>query len=241
MSEGGRSRGFGFVCFSAPDEATKAVTEMNGSIVGSKSLYVALAQRKDERRMHLTNQHMQRIATSRVPPQMQLPFPNGMSDMMSYIPSPMGPAQPRNYFPPTGMPSYRPAQPRWSSPATAGGMRPQTNAHMIGMQMSQSAMAAAQRTSAMSGIAPRVGMTMPPRPTPGQIMANNSVRQPAGGQPQQASAYTRAARNMPLNVNICFNNKTDTTKIIFGFLESRCIYEFNCCCRTRTINTSWSC
>jgi RNA recognition motif-containing protein len=71
MSENGRSKGFGFVCFSAPDEATKAITEMNGSIVGSKPLYVALAQRREERRMHLTNQHMQRIATSRVPPQEQ--------------------------------------------------------------------------------------------------------------------------------------------------------------------------
>jgi RNA recognition motif-containing protein len=123
MSENGRSKGFGFVCFSAPDEATKAVTEMNGSIVGTKPLYVALAQRKEERRMHLTNQHMQRIATSRVPPQMQLPFPNGMGGMMSYLPAPMGPSQPRNYFPQTAMPSYRPT-PRWSG-AAGGGLRPQ--------------------------------------------------------------------------------------------------------------------
>ncbi|UJR07079.1 hypothetical protein I4U23_011367 [Adineta vaga] len=123
MSENGRSRGFGFVCFSAPDEATKAVTEMNGSVFGSKLLYVALAQRKEERRMHLTNQHMQRIATSRVPTQMQLPFPNGMPGVMSYIPTPMGPSQPRGFFPPTAMPTYRAAQPRWSS-AAAAGMRP---------------------------------------------------------------------------------------------------------------------
>jgi polyadenylate-binding protein len=95
MSKDGRSKGFGFVCFSAPDEAIKAVTEMHGSTVGSKRLFVALAQRKEEPRIHLTNQHMQRIATSRVPPTMPLRFPNGMGGMMPYLPTPIGPSQPR--------------------------------------------------------------------------------------------------------------------------------------------------
>ena len=65
MDENGRSKGFGFVCFSSPEEATKAVTEMNGRIIVSKPLYVALAQRKEERMAHLAQLRMQRM--NRVP------------------------------------------------------------------------------------------------------------------------------------------------------------------------------
>ncbi|CBY09289.1 unnamed protein product [Oikopleura dioica] len=61
--EGTRSKGFGFVCFTSAEEATKAVTEMNGRIIASKPLYVALAQRKDERKAHLQQQYMQRVTT----------------------------------------------------------------------------------------------------------------------------------------------------------------------------------
>ncbi|KAI0567025.1 Polyadenylate-binding protein [Gracilaria domingensis] len=65
----GYSKGFGFVCFTQPEEATKAVTELNGRMVGLKPIYVALAQRKEVRRAQLEAQRaMNRINPSGLPP-----------------------------------------------------------------------------------------------------------------------------------------------------------------------------
>jgi len=107
----GQSKGFGFVCFSTPEEATKAVTEMNGKIVGSKPLYVALAQRKELRKAQLEAQFAQR---AKMAPRLPAgPMYNGQS---MFYPQPPGQPGfvypqmvPRGRFPPGAyqpMPNY---------------------------------------------------------------------------------------------------------------------------------------
>ncbi|XP_018329520.1 polyadenylate-binding protein 1 isoform X2 [Agrilus planipennis] len=192
MLEDGRSKGFGFVCFSSPEEATKAVTEMNGRIVGSKPLYVALAQRKEDRKAHLTSQYMQRMANMRMHQMNQFIQPSGTSGY--FVPT--MPQPPQRYYAASQMTQIR-TTPRWpAQPQVRPGAQTGTNAYAAGLQNSYRA---APRPPNQAGA--MRGNVSVPRPITGQ-QPPSMQGVVAGSNRSTNYKYTANMRNPPQGLTI---------------------------------------
>ncbi|KAG5542100.1 hypothetical protein RHGRI_021827 [Rhododendron griersonianum] len=217
----GVSRGSGFVAFSTPEEASRALAEMNGKMVVSKPLYVALAQRKEERRAKLQAQFSQMRPVAMAPtlaPRMPMypPGAPGLGQQLFY-----GQAPPAIIPPPAGfgyqqqlVPGMRPGgapMPNFFLPMVQQGQQGQRPGGRRGagpMQQAQQPMQLMQQQMLPRGRVYRYppGRNMGDVPMPGLAGGMLSVpydmggmlpRDAAFGQPMPVPALATALANAP--------------------------------------------
>ncbi|GAX12058.1 polyadenylate-binding protein [Fistulifera solaris] len=213
-----RSRGFGFVCYSTPEEANRAVGELNGKLIANKPIFVALAQRREVRRAQLEAQHANRVGGPGQPGMMRGPMGGpmgypGMAPMYMQRPGPGG--------------AMQPAYPMMPQMIAGGRGAPQQQQRagvypMLGQQgrggypMPYAGVMQGQPGRGGRGVAPvqgRGGRGRGPTPAPGQqpIKFNQQARnaggppmhgQPAGQPPQSLTASALASATPEMQKNM---------------------------------------
>ena len=178
------SKGFGFICYSSPEEATRCVSELNGTVINGKPIVVTLHQRKDLRRAHLAAQFG---------PRQRFPINQGP---VPYMPMYMNPNQPMGRQQPgfMPMPGMMPRPPRGAIPGNYRGQQgypmPSYGGGMPNMQQGANGFKRVPGQPPQQPGARRMG---PGRGGPG----GRGMQGPGGRGPNNNMKFTGQVRNQP--------------------------------------------
>lgn len=187
----GISRGFGFVCYSSTEEATRAASDLNGRMISGKPLFVAMYQPKALRQRHLATTYGARALGANVGagngPRYSMQAPLGYPVNMGYPGGPLAPRQPfqmmNQMMPRGGLVNMGPRG--YAMPSYA-----------MGMPLNQQQQQQQQRRTVQQIPSPvnqnrRVQGSGQPRGQPPRVQGQQQIR----GQPNVK--YTNQVRNAP--------------------------------------------